>query len=286
MRGYLSFLQSLTEFQQKSEVERLVLSQSQGSLAEDILKHPTVVAFDESLGFQPKWKFETKQFDVEAGEIGVASFFDDQCVVPILLRYENLICSLGCTTTNLEYRLFVDALVYIDNDGDAMVGNISCSSNHLEVRAEIARCEDLQRHDYMKYLRMLTPPKRSFAIFHLAENKWGMDTPNFFYSELSNVIENLGIDELVYDHHEVGPVEFEGNSCTALITYMLYCFLPEVQDEYPEAKYYAEIHILARISNRLSRSGDDIGGELSVENISFAVIPIEDHEQTQISIIS
>lgn len=54
----------------------------------------------------------------------------------------------------------------------------------------------------------------------------------------------------------------------------------------PEAKFYVEIHILARISNRLSRSGDDIGGELSVENISFAVIPIEDHEQTKISIIS
>jgi hypothetical protein len=133
---------------------------------------------------------------------------------------------------------------------------------------------------------MLTPPKRSFAIFHLAENKLGMDTPKFIYSELSNVIENLGIDELVNDHHEVVPVEFEGNSCIALITYMLYGFLPEVQDEYPEAKYYVEIHILARISSKLSRSDNDIGGDLSVENISFAVIPIEDHEQTKISVIS
>src|ERR1700745_2420437 len=42
MSGYLNFLQSLTDSQQRHKIQRLVASQSRGSVAEEMLKHPTV----------------------------------------------------------------------------------------------------------------------------------------------------------------------------------------------------------------------------------------------------
>jgi hypothetical protein len=35
-----------------------------------MLKHPTVVEFNKSLRFQAYWKIRTKEFGMEAGEIG------------------------------------------------------------------------------------------------------------------------------------------------------------------------------------------------------------------------
>src|SRR5438309_1294667 len=103
MSGYLNFLQSLTDSQQRHEIQRLVASQSQGSVAEAMLKHPTVVEFNKSLGFHACWKIRTMEFGTEAGEIGSPRFSKEFCIAPIFFRYENLNHYYGWTISNLEY---------------------------------------------------------------------------------------------------------------------------------------------------------------------------------------
>jgi hypothetical protein len=80
----------------------------------------------------------------------------------MVFRYENLNHYRGWTTSNLEYQLVVNAFVYIDDDGEPMVGTVTCSSNHAEVDAEKRALNDLQKDGYVNYLRALTPLKRVF----------------------------------------------------------------------------------------------------------------------------
>ena len=63
----------------------------------------------------------------------------------------------GWTTSNLEYQLVVNAFVYIDDDGEPMVGTVTCSSNQSEVDAEKELLAGLQKNGYVNYLRALTP---------------------------------------------------------------------------------------------------------------------------------
>jgi hypothetical protein len=43
-----------------------------------MLEHPTVVAFNQSLGFNPYWKFETTDSGMDVGEIGSLSLLVEQ----------------------------------------------------------------------------------------------------------------------------------------------------------------------------------------------------------------
>ena len=90
------------------------------------------------------------------------------------------------------------------------------------------------------------------------------------------------IADLIHSDTECGPVELQEDRCTAPLTYKLYGFFPKEEDESSEAKYYVEVHILACISDR---APDGTGG-LSVEDMSFSIIPIEDHEVTNLMIVS
>src|SRR5260370_7203581 len=128
-----------------------------------MLKHPTVVEFNKSLRFQAYWKIRTKEFFTEAGEIGSPIFSEDFCIAPMVFRYENLNHYRGWTTSNLEYQLVVNALVYIDGDGELMVGTVTCWTNQGELDAEQLPLSDLQQDVYINYLRALTPLKRSTA---------------------------------------------------------------------------------------------------------------------------
>jgi hypothetical protein len=60
MTGYIKFLKSLSEYQQRAEIGRLAFSGRWGgsSLEEDILKDQAVVTFSETLGINPRfWEF-------------------------------------------------------------------------------------------------------------------------------------------------------------------------------------------------------------------------------------
>jgi hypothetical protein len=287
MSGYLNFLQSLTDSQQRHEIQRLVASQSQGSIAEAMLKHPTVVEFNNSLGFQACWKIRAMEFGTEAGEIGSPRFSEDFCIAPIFFRYENLTHYYGWTTSNLEYQLVVNAFVYIDDYGEPMLGTVTCSSNQGEVDAEKRILNDLQKHGYVDYLRALTPLKRSDAICDLAKHTWETEDSKFLsHPQLAAALRQSSIADLIYSETECGPVELQEDRCTAPITYKLYGFFPKEENENSEAKYYVEVHILACISDRAPSGSADVAGGLSVEDMSFSIIPIEDHETTNLMIVS
>jgi hypothetical protein len=293
--GYLKFLQSLTEFQQRFEIERMVFSKSQGSVAKEILKHPTVVAFTKSLGFNAYWKIETQDHGMGASEIGSPWFSDGFCFVPISFRYKNLNHFRGWTVSNLEYKLFVNGWVYIDADGEPMIANVSCWSNQAEVGAEKEAMADLQKNGYVNYLRMLTPLNRRNAIFDLAERVWGSDDPKFLtHAQLGATATALGIARLGYLGHTVGPVALEGDRCRVPITYEFgdsprkdeLLAAKSIDDEILDTKYYIKIQMLVCVSDTAAIGASDIGCELSIENMWFSIVPIEDYEQSRLAIVS
>lgn len=295
-KGYLNFLQSLTGPQQKSEVQRIVFSESQGLIAKKMLEHPTVVAFNQSLGFDPHWRFKTTHSEMGADEIGSPSFSENLCIVPILFSYDNIQHSIGSIVSNLEYKLFVNGLVYIDDNAEPMIGTVTCWSNQTEVDAQKAEFAELQEHSYLNYLRVLTPSNRPSAIFDLACLTWGTDDPKFLtYPQLNAAAKSLGIAHLSHADLTVGPVEFEGDHCKVPITYELYGYLhgkdeliaaKSIDDEILDAKYFVQIQILASVSDTVSASTSDIGCELSIGNMWFSIVPIEDYEQKNLMIVS
>jgi hypothetical protein len=293
--GYLKFLQSLTESQQRFEIERIVFSKSQGTVAKEILKHPTVAAFTKSLGFNAYWKFETQDHGMGAGEIGSPRFSDGVCFVPILFRYKNLNHFRGWTVSNLEYKLFVNGWVNIDDDGEPIIDHVSCWSNQAEVHAEKEALTDSQKNGYVNYLRMLTPLNRCNAIFDLAHLTWEIDSPKFLtHPQVSAAATALGIADFGYFHHTVGPVEFEGDHCKVPITYEFGGYFhgkdelsaaKSIDDEVLDTKYYVQVQILACVSDTAPTSTSDIGCELSIENLWFSIVPIEDYEHSDLTIV-
>src|SRR4029077_1149753 len=144
MTGYLTFLRSLTDSQQRHLIQRLIISRSGAPVAEDMLKNPTIVEFNRSLGFSAYWKSETSEFGTDAFEVGSPSVSDDLCIAPISFRYRNLNHYTGWTVSNLEYQLVVNALAYVDEEGEPMVGTVTCVTNQDEVNAEKEALSDLK----------------------------------------------------------------------------------------------------------------------------------------------
>jgi len=218
-------------------------------------------------------------------EVGSPRFSDGLCTAPIWFRYRNLNCS-GSIVSNLEYQLTVHALVYIDEDGEPMVGTVTCATNQDEVKAEKEALSDLKKEGYLSYLRALTPAKRRDAVFDLADLAWGIDNPKFLsHPQLTIALMQSGID-LIYSEHEVGPVELYRDHGTAPITYTFYGYLPKGTEETSEAICCVEVDIFARVSERSASGSDDVAAELAINGLWFSIIPIEDHEQTSLMIVS
>jgi hypothetical protein len=251
-----------------------------------MLKHPTIVEFNQSLGFSAYWKSETSEFGTDAFEVGSSSFSDDLCIAPISFRYRNLNHCTGWTVSNLEYQLVVNALAYIDEEGEPMVGTVTCVTNQDEVKVEKEALSDLKEDGYLNYLQVLTPGKRRDAISDLADLTWGTDNPKFLsHPQLTIALMQSGID-LIYSEHEVGPVELYGDRGTAPIRYTFYGYLPTGKEETSEAICCVEVDIFARVSERSASGSDDVGAELAINGLWFSIIPIEDHEQTSLMIVS
>src|SRR5215469_3860553 len=118
MNGYLMFLKSLSEYQQRAEIGNLAFSKNRGpsSLQEDLLKDQAVLTFSESLGVAPRsWEFDLKHYAEEPDVIGAPVFRADQCTASFSFRYQHLDSTLG---------LVVTGIVYVDDDGSAMVGTL------------------------------------------------------------------------------------------------------------------------------------------------------------------
>jgi hypothetical protein len=68
MNGYLGFLKSLSQYQQRAEIGRLAFTERSGgcSLEEDLLQTPAMIAYTKSLGVNPAlWEFDLSHYAEE-----------------------------------------------------------------------------------------------------------------------------------------------------------------------------------------------------------------------------
>jgi hypothetical protein len=291
MTGYLVFLKTLSEYQQRAEIGRLAFSErwSGSSLEEDILKDQAVITFSETLGIIPRfWEFQLKHYAEEPDVIGAPVFRDDRCLAPFSFHYEHL-----------NQNLAISGIIYIDDDQSAMIGTLTCSStqeqSHVRKRLVLAGIDpetlktvshdvELSRKTpYLDYIEGLMPQQRRDAIYDLAQLVWGTDNPRFLdHPKLAPELQRLGISELgIADRcHEVGPVEFKGERCTALLTYPLYGEGDMSKYDEDGLGYYIEVHILAEIGNKPSG-----GGNISIEDMWFRIDSIDDSEESAIPML-
>jgi hypothetical protein len=253
------------------------------------LKDQAVVAFSETLGINPRfWKFQLRHYAEEPEVIGAPVFRADQCLAPFSFHYEHL-----------NLNLAISGIIYIDDDQSAMIGTLTCSSTQeqLRVRRRLVLAgidpETLetvghnvgmpQKALYLDYIKALMPQQRRDAIFDLAQLVWGTDNPRFLdHPKLASELKRLGISELgAADRcHQVGPVEFKGERCTATLTYPLYGEDDLWKDDDEDLGYYVEVHILARIGNKPSG-----GGDISIEEMWFRIDSINDPEENAIPML-
>jgi hypothetical protein len=119
MNGYLMFLKSLSEYQQRAEIARLAFTERcrGSSLEEDILKTQAVRTVSEALGVNPcKWNFDLKHYAEEPDLFGPPVFCDDQCTAGFSFLCEHL-----------NHSLLITGIIYIDDDQSAMIGTLTCS---------------------------------------------------------------------------------------------------------------------------------------------------------------
>jgi hypothetical protein len=229
---------------------------------------------------------KTSKFAIEPIEIGFPRFLDGSCIAPVLFRYENVTYSRRETVSNLGYQLVLRATVSIDDDGKPMVGSVTCWTNQGKVDAEKKVLTELQKSEYVNYLRALTAINRRNAISELAAAIWGTDNPTLLdHPQLVAALIQLGIADLSNGNlPDVGPVEFQVDHCTAPIIYTLYSYpsspntarssaLSTSFEEMPEAQYCVKVHILARISDRVATGTGDAGGQLVIEDLWFSIEP-------------
>ena len=286
MTGYLTFLQSLTDLQLKHAIGRLIRSRSIKPVAEEMLNHPTVVEFNESLGWRPYWKPIKDKFDPDVVEIGPADLTSDLCIAPITIQYRNLNHNINSIFSNVDYQLTVNALVYVDDEGEPMIGTVTCIGNQDVVNAEKEALEEVKKTGYLNYLRALTPDKQRYAIWDLSVVVWGTDDAGFLkYGELGAALTQTGV-ELIHSEHEVGPVQLYDDYGTASMSYTFYGYPPKEQDEISEAICCVEVNILACISDVLESGSDDVGAQLRIKELCFSIIPIEQEEQRTLMIVS
>ena len=285
------FLKSLSEYQQRAEIGRLAFSErwAGSSLEEDILQDQAVSSFSETLGVNPRfWKFDLKHYAEESDLFGTPVFRGDQCTAPFSFRFEHL-----------DYNLVITGIIYIDDDGSAMIGTLTCLSNreksHSRSRLVLAGINpdtlETVSHNvkmsrnilYLDYIKALMPQQRRDAIFDLAQLAWGTDNPKFLdHPKLAHELQKLGISELGEADrcHEVGPVEFNGGRCTAPLTYPLYGEGELSKYEENGLGYFVEVHILAGIGNKPSG-----GGDISIENMWFRTALIDGPEDNAIPLL-
>jgi hypothetical protein len=130
----------------------------------------------------------------------------------------------------------------------------------------------------------------------LAYFTWGTDDPKFLsHPQFRTTVMTLGIAHLGQADLTVGSVEFEGKRCKVPITYELCGYLhgkdellaaKSIDDEVLDAKYFVQVQILASVSDKAITSTSDIGCELSIENMWFSIVPIDDYEHSELTIVS
>jgi hypothetical protein len=274
MNGYLTFLQNLSEYQQKAEIAHTAFRifdniwDDSSSLEEDLLK--MLAVFSETLEVDfSSWKLELRHYAEEPDVIGTPVFDADQCKAPFSLRYY----PVGVFRSHED--LVVSGMIQVADNQRTLVGRLAASSTREEscagerlvqlgvdpdtletVAYDAAKAPKMP---YLDYLETLRPQQRRDAIYRLSELAWGTDNPLFMdHPKLASELQRLGISELriVDPCHQVGPVEFAGGRCTAPIWYPLYGNGYDEDGNFDNGPtYYVKVHILAGIANKPSGDG-------------------------------
>lgn len=290
MNGYLTFLKSLSESQQRAEIGRIAFTERWGgsSLEEDLLRAPAVAAFSETLGVDHSlWRLELKHYAEEAAVIGTPVFSADQCRASFRLRYVQYIRSFQ---KSLNQDLMVTGTIEVDDNRKAIIGTLAVSSiqeistarERLVATGINPDTMETLEHDremaskmpYLDYLRRLLPQQQREAIVDFARLVWGTDNPLFLgHPKLAPELQRLGITELGISDFcpQPGPVKFEGDKCTAPILYPLYGEGKDSQYDKDGLGYYVEVHIVAGIGNRPGG-----GGDIWIEALWFRIESIDD----------
>jgi hypothetical protein len=176
MNGYLNFLKSLSVYQQRAEIGRLVFIErgEPSSLGQEVLKDPAVSAFIKTLGIHPGfWKFDLTHYAEEPDLIGTPIFCDDQCRAPFSFCYKYL-----------RKNFVIKGIIYVDDDGSVMIGTLTCLSNQKIPKARrrlglaginpdtlktLSNNRRQRKALYLDYIKSLMPQQRRDAIFELAE---------------------------------------------------------------------------------------------------------------------
>jgi hypothetical protein len=290
--GYLTFLKSLTEYQQRAEIAHLAFNSGclcGSALEEEILKEQAVSAFSEKLGVNPgSWKLDLKHYAEEPELFEPPVFQGEQCVTPFWFLYRHL---------KRKRNLVVTGAVYADDDGKAKIAICGCDTppsyqSHSRARLIFAGIDpetlETVSHNtqmslflpYLDYLKALMPQQQRDAIFDLSKRAWGTDNPKFLdHPKLAPELERLGISDLIEADlcHQVGPVNFKEGRLTAPVTYYLYGDGERESD----LGYYVEVHILAGIDNK-----PDGGGEISVVDTWMRTVFIDDPEDDSILVLT
>ena len=260
-------------------------------MKEDILKVQPVSTFSESLGVGAcSWEFDLKHYAEEPDLIGAPVFREDQCTAPFAFRYQHLDSNLS---------LVIRGIVYIDDDGSAMIGTLRCLSDQEQSesrrRLKLAGINPdtlkTVSHDvkmsrgvpYLDYLKALMPQQRRDGIFELARVTWGDTPPLADHARLANELARLGIRNLgtaIYCQ-QVGPVEFNAGRCTAPVTYPLYGEGEDSKYDEDGLGYFVEVHILANIANKAGAAG----GDISIQDLWWHIESIDDPQDDQIPLI-
>jgi hypothetical protein len=244
MNGYLKFLKSLSQYQQRAEIGHLAFAKRWGGsvLEEELLQDAAIITYSKALGVDPAfWEFDLNQYVEEPDLIGAPVFCEDQCRAPFALCYEHV----------SGKNLVITGIIYVEDNKSALIGTLACSSiqeQSCRARRLVAAEEidpktlktvrpylERQRHSlYLDYLKALLPRQRREAIFDLADVAFGtevarrsgsLSSPLFLnHPELAPELARFGIRDLCEADrtHQVGPIEFAAGQCTAPIWYTLY----------------------------------------------------------------
>jgi hypothetical protein len=289
MNGYLTFLKSLTQYQQRAEIARLVFDPSPyASHPEDeLLKSEAESEFGLIAGEDPsKWRVDLKRGAEYREVVEAPVFAADKCTARFLFRYHS-----G------DRGIEIPGLIFIDDQRRIQIAHHPCRACSSESLSE-DRCRKLgikpdndatvrpwqsrtvsfspcqPPASYLDWLQALLPVPRHDAISDLLQRAWGMENdPPLNDPGLASLVSELikrgvTVTDLYCDSSYVGSVECKRERCTAHLVYA--CYAHQKGDDAAGDGSEVELHVLADITEQ---------PDLSIKSIWYRIEAIAGLEE-------
>jgi hypothetical protein len=278
MNGYLTFLKSLTQYQQRAEIARLVFDPSPYAdhPEDEFLKSQAESEVGLIAGEDPADWMVDLHHGAEYREVVEAPVFaDGKCTARFVFRY------LSGDGRGIE----IPGLILIDAQRRIQIAHHPCrpcSSDSLsrdrliKLGIDPDTCETVSFRpwqpptSYLDWLRALLPEPRHDAISDLMQRAWGLENdPPLNDPGLASLVSELikrgvTLSDLYCDSSYVGSVECKRERCTAHLVYN--CYAHQRGDDAAGAGSEIELHILADIIEQPN---------LSIKSIWYRIDRIE-----------